>query len=413
MRSYQKQRRSVCFWCLFLLVLVSCGEKRPSPPLPKPALHPGTVVFVDRSASMRGYFRTSAYPATSIQRFFQVELRNVISESNLSPVYLGYFDTGVGTLSEVADLGGRFLFNTQQELDQAFSGVATDFLGVLHTEELRKYTASLIVTDGVQSGHGGFDPGEMVRAIRALVQDSVGLYLLGVKSEFSGLLYPETPDRYGHRRPFFVTAQRPIFLWVASKDAAVARVLAEGIAAALASLVGESREVKVAGLAAMRPPKVSIEAETGGADVPIVVRKVAQGYAWRLARTQKREISVPLEVQLSTARLESFMDVDWHVCLKVETRQATWACVLQDCDRWLLRLLYAHMPGRAHLDIVARAEPRPVETPWWKAWSTNDDSRPENADKTLYLDRIGPLVEECLAAISHTVCAYRVTIQKP
>ena len=57
--------------------------------------------------------------------------------------------------------------------------------------------------------------------------------------------------------------------------------------------------------------------------------------------------------------------------------------MVRENEKWLLRI----DPQRS-LAVNARLQVRPLVEPWWREWSTDDDTLAANAGKTLYLAQL-------------------------
>ncbi len=60
---------------------------------------------------------------------------------------------------------------------------------------------------------------------------------------------------------------------------------------------------------------------------------------------------------------------------------------------------------------VVTGEDLPPEKRWWKLWSTEDDRLPENIGKTVYLDRLDPLIENLLKTTGNEGPLSRMNLQ--
>ena len=113
---------------------------------------------------MRGFFSPSNQEASVIQKFLQTEFRNYLSENDLHPIYLSYFGSKVSPpqpLQDNVNIGDRFIYKSDTELKSLFSSGNSDITRIFRGEELSRYSASIIITDGVQDATDGFDIGKM------------------------------------------------------------------------------------------------------------------------------------------------------------------------------------------------------------------------------------------------------------
>jgi hypothetical protein len=395
---------SLC--CLIILLVISCQKKTPEKKASeRPISTPGTIIFLDTSESIKGYFRTSATPATTIQHFLQTEFRNIISENNLYPIYLSPFGSEISPPQQVQDnIGNKFVFISPDRLNEVFSAVTTNLIGVINSVEFNKYTASIIITDGIQADRGGFDIGEMLRAVRAKINEGLHLYLIGIKSEFNGFIFPEHPNPQGLKIRFWHNGLRPIYIWIASQDGEISRNLTKKIANKLRSIATSEDAVKVAGLTSVQPPDVSIELDTDSSSSPIKSKQINNdSFEWLVARTQNEVIKVPVNIEVSEDILQTNSDFKWDINLELEPKKIRWAKVIKNDEGWTLNLTYALIPSsgfmsgcsssKGNLKVVAKAIPKINPENWWQQWSTEDDSLEQNAGKTLYLGRLSQIIE--------------------
>lgn len=408
-KLYSKKLYSIILIWIVLMLVFSCRKETPQPPPPPPKTIPstGTVIFIDTSRSIMGYFRTSSSRATTIQQFLQRELRDIISEENLYPIYLSHFATEIENPEQIkGNIGNKFVFDSNKELEQTFDGVSTNLIGTFRTEDFGKYIVSIIITDGIQADPEGFDIGEMLRAIRAKISEGLHFYLLGIKSEFNGYIYPEKPDQWGHKKPFFDSISRPIYIWIASHDADTGRNLTGKIVTKLSSIAGSPDSVKVAGVTSVQPPDVNIKLDIDSSSSPIKSKQMDNQFEWLVARTRDEVIKVPVNIEISEDTVQTHLDFEWDINLELEPKSIRWAKVIKDDEGWTLNLTYALIPGngfmsgcsssKGNLKVVAKAIPKINPEKWWQQWSTEDDSLEQNAGRTLYLGRLSQIIEEPL-----------------
>lgn len=402
-----------------LLCFVSCKRKPSKPPeTPKPQISPGTLLFLDSSMSMRGYFRVSPNKGTTIQRFMLADLLEILAENCLTPVYLSSFGSNIGKPEEIKSLKKWSFFESQTELEEkTYSQKETNLIGVFQYEKFDRNTVSIIITDGIQSAlEGSQNIAGFDRRIFSIIRDKttagIHLWLIGVKSKFRGIVYPERPSLEGRRKPFHYSGFRPVYIWIASHDTNIGHNLAGKIVAKLRSISGLSDSVKVACLTSVQPPRVNIKLNTDESSSHIVTKIINKdnSFEWLVARTKESEINIPIILEESVQSILD--DVEWNINLELEPKNIKWAKLVQKDSDWLLNLTYDFISSKKNLVVIAYAIPRINPRPWWSQWSTEDDSRPENADKTLYLERLKSIIEEPLGK-KYEVRRVSLRIKKP
>lgn len=394
--------KKLCFITLicFTILFASCQFcQKKTAESPKKPLIQGSVIFLDTSVSMMGYFRTSNSQATIIQKFLQTEFHNILSESNLFPVYFSCFGTDIKDPEQIqGNIRNRFIFDSYRKLKKIFSGTSTNLIGVFKRKEFGIYFASIIITDGIQDSEG-FDTGEILRAIKAKIDEPLYLYLIGIRSEFRGNVYPGISDR----GTFEYSGDRPIYIWIATQEEEIGRNLTEKMVDKLCSFAGSSDAIKVAELTSVFPPYVSINPNLNSSD--ILSRPISKnGFKWKLKRTEYSEVNIP--IILTTKTRQTISDVEWDINLELEPKNIGWAKLVKNNGEWLLRLTYNLIPGgfgcifnKGKISIIAVPIPKINPKPWWRQWSTENDSLKQNASKTLYLERLellikGPLLKK-------------------
>lgn len=420
-----KKIYSIAFICFVaMLFITSCQQKTPKPPK-KFVPTQGTVIFLDTSMSMSGYFRTASSVGTTIQRFMLADLLGILAEDNLTPVHLSLFGSEIAESEKITSLRKLSFFESQTKLENTYSETETNLIGVFENEQFGRNEVSIIISDGIQSAKegseyiAGFDT-KIFNVIRDKNDTGIYLWLIGVKSGFNGYIYPGRPNLKGIRAPLWHAGIRPVYIWIASHDETIGHSLTEKIVTQLRSIAGSSDAVKVAGLTFVKPPDVKIELDTDSSSSPIKVKKKGKNtFEWRMARTQESNVTIPVSLK-ETKR--SNLDVEWNINLELEPKNR-WAKFVKEDGDWTLNLSYrlipsgsSFMPGcsfdKGEIIITAVATPEINPEPWWKQWSTEDDSLKENADKTLYLDKLSSIIEEPLKK-SYTAGKVLLKVRKP
>ena len=413
---------------LIALIILSCEKEKVLPQKPLPPT-PGTTIFLDTSMSMRGYFRASPAAGTTIQRFMLADLLGILSEDRLTPIYLSLFGSAIPAPEEIKSLRRWSFFKEQKKLEDTYPQKETNLIGVFENEYFGKNTVSIIVTDGIQSSMEGsqniiadFDT-RIFNVINDKNNSGIYLWLIGVRSEFNGYIYPERPNPQGIRAPFWYSGIRPIYIWIASHDAETGRNLVEKITARLRSIAGSSGTVKVAGLTSVSHPFVDIGLDTGSSSSPISSKPVGNStFEWLVGRTQEDILSVPINIDAPEDKLKTAFDIEWDINLELEPKGIRWAKVIKNDEGWTLNLTYALIPGsgfmsgcnssKGNLKVVAKAIPKINPEKWWQHWSTEDDSLEQNAGKTLYLEKLSQIIEEPLRK-SYPAGEVSLKVKKP
>lgn len=379
------------FFILFFVIFSSKKEKKEiKVDLPQSLTH-GTIVFLDTSVSMRGYFRTSNRQATQIQRFLQQRFRNIISKNSLYPIYLSRFGEEIGNPEQLQNsIGNMFVFSSSVSLDENFSGSSTDLIGVFRRGEFGSYSVSIIITDGIQADSSGSDIGEMIRAIESKIGTGLHIYLIGIKSEFDGYIYPECPNDYGLRTPFYHTGRRPVYIWIAAADETIGSNIVRDIITEFRKIAPDNT-VKTVSLTDLKLPSInSIGLDADASDYRIIPRGQDK-FELRLKNSLQEQENLDIPIRLESNLNSNEADI-WRLRMQLEP-QSQWIDIIKDENDWVLSLKN-NVPGSSlfgggnKLKIKAIASPDRQQW-WWKQWSTDCDSKPADADKTIHLNKLG------------------------
>ncbi|HWU37329.1 MAG TPA: hypothetical protein VN203_06720, partial [Candidatus Acidoferrum sp.] len=141
---------SICLGAMFLLL--ACQQKpRQAPAAAKAApREKGTVVFLDTSVSMRGYFNVAPAAGAPLQQFILADLLGILAEDNLTPVYLSPFGSEIASPREVKSLRKWSFFESQESKNSVYSQNETNLLAVFEGESFVKHDVSIILSDGIQ-----------------------------------------------------------------------------------------------------------------------------------------------------------------------------------------------------------------------------------------------------------------------
>ncbi len=366
----------------------------------------GTWIIADTSMSMRGYFRTMQYPGSTVQRFLWNGLIPILRESfPTDTIYFSSFSCEIGTPKPVNSLLDLFRFQNSRRLEGFFSGTETKLLEVFENVRDKSYSVFIVVTDGIPSSKGdaGPDP-RLIEAIKSLVEKTgYYLWLIAIRSEFKGRIYPQCPNRYGQKRSFEYVGNRPIFIWVGARNKEEGtRIIASSVKK-LKLLSRESSNVKFVDFS---PPDLPNAELTIGKTVGVLALKSKNPIELRIARNRnRREIDIPLQVRWYPGELrrekESFIEISPRDFQGVRIMKSQY-------NLWHLLVAPQHLSKRP-LKITLKAKLKMDK--WWIDWSTDDDSKQENGNRTLYLKQlINPFVEKYLAKL-YTIAEIHVVIR--
>lgn len=396
-----------------IFFVISC-QKKASEPTKKPApLIPGSLIFLDTSMSMRGYFRVKPATGTTIQRFMLADLFGILAEENFTPAYLSLFGSKVTTPERIQSLRQWSFFESQKRVDNAYSQIETNLIDVFENEKFGKYNISIVITDGTQSSMegskniAGFDT-RIFKVIKDIRDKGIHLWLIGIKSEFRGIIYPERPCPDGAKKCFDFSGRRPIYIWIGSPDANIGHNLIEKMVNSILKIESSKDFVKVVGLTSIKYPFINIELETHKSSSPIKPIKPKEisekSFEYLLAKTKESSVDIPINIFVK--KIDSHLyDFDWKINLELDPKNISWAKLIKEDNGWKLKLLYDLIPGssifgcnssKGYLNLIANAIPSISSKPWWNKWSTDDDSRLENVGKTLYLSKLSDIIENPL-----------------
>jgi hypothetical protein len=456
------------------LALAGCGTPPGDPPRNWPAATKvgipagesikstdNLVVYLDTSASMAGYVSPNgkaefgSSPEGTVFSRTLLELRKVVTTMNPQPqIVVRTVDTNVSS-----PLFSDLELSKASVSRSIFVGRETNLAGAIKSfaEPLEKDSEDqspprfhILVTDGVQSSDKnnvdvscakGSDAFCVKKQLLELINKGWGGAVLGMRSEFNGTVYSEVnnkpvPFNSGKDPNKF----RPFYLYVFSPDRTGLNKLVESLREKLLPLGREESfreyaltaeystdgetialkqdpqtkdllEVKQEKGKEGDPPhiqvKSALDTETKGKQQFVVSIKpawtphaIAGGSADELARMIKWEVkSVFPEKEVDGTRYPAFGLVkqeakEGGVELTFETG---WVRAPGPRD-WRMY----HVIGRLNVDRTA--------IPWVSAWTTNLDSTPDNANKTLNLESSLANLWNNTALENYTVVEFAVRI---
>ncbi len=378
------------FFISLIILAFGCEKKAEEKKAVEVSASRGTIIYLDTSMSMRGYFTTTQNQGTTLQRFMWQGLIQILDELCLNPVYLSTFGNEIAEPQTITSLDSYALFESTHDLDQIYSATETRLIDLLGRDFDCSYGAFLIITDSVPSTseHEGPDP-RIIEAVKQKAKEGVHLWLIGLYSEFSGTIYPECRDSYGQRVPFEFSGRRPIYIWIGTKNIDKGKEIAAGIYNRLNAL---GAQANIAELTTLDVPRCSIIPDTEGLSGILITPTAKNRFDLHLSRTTRDSLVVPLKIECQETKIRR----DWEYRLEIRPRGLRWVRINSDEEnQWRLLIFPKRIPGPGILmgcsmqgvsfDLGLNATP--VIERWWHDWSTEDDSSPENGSKTLYLER--------------------------
>ena len=397
----------------FALVLVlllntaktNAGQTADNMPLPKGET--GTIVFLDSSVSMKGYFKKEG-KLPNFHVFLQNDFRDVLSSyKQLEPLDVSLFGTSVTTPKQVKG----FMFTPDD-----FPELNTDIIAVFRSEWIESHLLSIVITDGVQSdAAGGFNKGEMTRVIRERMDAGWHLYLVSAKMEFDGYVYSEIHRISGQKQQAIRhNGVRPIYFWLATRHEHIGEEVALAIMSELKTVVADESLVGMVDFNHPEQPTINSLSipQTSKYHAARRFKKEPPSYEIKLYEPKKQsQIEIPIKIDL--------LDEAWAITMAMDVQSEPsplqWAKMEYSSEKklWNLILDYRIIPSekKHSLKINVNATFR-SEGHWWSTWSTADDISPENADKTLYLDKLAWGLLQPLYAESKTVSSLDLMLQK-
>jgi hypothetical protein len=186
------------------------------------------AIYLDLSTSMQGYISDPSHnmPFTLLQHLLHRVLITSFHHVNISkPTFYGF---NRDIITEMAPLVHYALTSNDGTSPRTrFNKAETNIIGVLLEVAKKADLLSVIVTDGLQDVHGinsmlapGFDLPEFTSAIcEGLIDQGVGIWLLGVMNDFDGYYYNIIPNWQGQiNKPVYIKSERPFYCWIVCRD---------------------------------------------------------------------------------------------------------------------------------------------------------------------------------------------------
>lgn len=382
--------KKVLVFCVALSLFGLCyvifrGINPPTPPEPVPFANNSHVgLYIDKSLSMRGFFRANDKKGTVIQRFMwtwmQSELGAVLPDSRI------YFATFGNRLDPPEllnkSLYATFRFSNKAKRDAFFADTSTLLVEQFKEKHLSDYLAFVLITDGLASSQrfAGPDP-RLISTIRDhLIQPGFHLWLIAIRNEFDGVVYPEVPGPTG-KKAFRYKGLRPIFIWIGSPRVDIGIEIAVRFKLQLNKLAQQQvhiqgkESVKLVELTYIQLP--DIQMDLNNQEEKLLVKKESNTqFKLTFSKHINKEMRIPIDMKWNPAPIHHDLSLAFDV-------QPPRAQVIEEDNRWWIHLDPRRIKS---LELVVKAEPQ-IET-WWRQWSTQDDSSAIDASKCLYLEQL-------------------------
>lgn len=375
------------------------------------------IVFIDISKSMRGYFcsKCSNIQGNALQNILQKEFHNFMSENNLRPLYVAKFASEFATPEEMqGNIGNMFVFDSDDKIKEFFSGNKSNLIQVFESKAFSEHRVSIIITDGILSGEGGFDVGKLIKVVKEKNESGLQIYLIGIMSEFDGLVFPVLP---GHTKRFWHKGLKPVYIWIIGRDSKIGSDIANYITSKVKINNLNEEYVKTVYITKEYLPYVNnlefipdsskeFKVIHSGKDIKILLSS-------SLRTSKKEEIDIPIKITTNISDMQKY----WKITMRLK-QEIKWTRINENEDGFFLSLKYDSIPdgsmfgsggGEFELKIMAIPDP---ERFWWRKWNTDNDLTEENADKTLYLERLGKQLIEPLYNKEYELKSLHIKIEK-
>lgn len=386
----------------------------------------GTLIFHDASQSVAGYFPKGE--ASLLQMFLQGEFWQELVAIAPRPFSLAYFGT---TVSDVQPLVGPSScwrarasesgkdpchYARETNLGAVFRRIKDDLVN-------RRRESAIVLTDAVQSILDdttataanclkGYDRRCVVDPLRDLIASDMGVWLVGIKTQFRGLVYAEVPDVTGIKEARDFSGVRPFYIVVIGADVERHRRLVTVFVHLLRELASSKYpremkpllEVDSVELAPGFPPPFILDtaAETLGGkfevdDLRCRGKECTQAIrckSWFPPATGTYAIALGPPNGGATAAIVGQRFSDWRTSVTVVEPLPKGFIPPSSAlgavgERWRARLECRSLSGPSEVRLRVRLVPHDADGPaWWKTWSTRDGRFPDVIAKTLYLAEV-------------------------
>lgn len=397
----------------------------------------GAIIYYDQLKSMPGYFKTrEALMTPLLETFLQGSLLLTLSENNIYPLYAAPFGSNVSPPQEVIAPPNCWyhIYETEKKLKDCFPDDHTRLDAVFTDRNLKNFRVALIITDGVQPIERfkkgemarinnkstlkcieGSDLGCVKRAIKPLIEDGFGIWLIGVLTQFDGNIYPEIPNLQGEKKSFDYNGLRPAYIFILSKDVELGRdttiILSEALERVRSRFKKEELKVKSLELTPIVRTKFTpnlLRELPGNTETTILLDRPRVSKNRTFEQDGKcignKVVEYPISIS-ALAPSSPFIPqaVSWMPRLVMDDWQQGWVNLSRrgwnpqkKVWEWTIGIDCGRMPSRiqdSKVYITIYPEPSlatdvSAAKEWWYEWSTNDDSTKDNASKTLNLHKL-------------------------
>jgi hypothetical protein len=371
-----------------LFLLNGCDKAPEKKPLPEVELK-DISVYVDTSVSMRGYFRNRPQDGTLFQRFIwnglSLSLREVLTNEKI------YLTTFGSEIDKPLDLGPsetflkKFRFESKEDIKSFFSDKDTKLVELFDNKALTEDRLFVIMTDGLPSAPDGSGPDPRIKTVirKKVLDQGFHLWLIGLCSEFQGIVYSESPGKTGSKVSFYYHGVRPVYIWVGTKKMQEGNAVVHEFYDRLRQMIDEEADERLAveliEFPCIELPRAKLNLSKD--DIhgePISKVKIFPKKNYLEVWTSKKfigDVDIPLVIEWEGEEINHNLKLSFN-------HEAVWQ--MNAKGTWALNLKSDRIPRR--MNIIMKAAPQINK--WWETWSTDDDSRIKNADKTLYLRRL-------------------------
>ena len=369
---------------LIFMVLSGCEEAPKVPPSPVAKLT-DIGIYIDSSASMRGYFRHLPQTGTLFQRFmwnhFGYSLRNVLPDEKIFFITFGDEIDEPLELSPSESFLNKFRFNSAEEINSIYSDKNTKLVELFENKILTENRFFVIITDGLPSCPDGSGPDPRITSIikNKIIDKGFQIWLIGLQTEFSGIIYPETPNKKGQQISFDYSGARPIYFWIGSKELEKGNVLVHQLIKEIRIESKEMLAVELIEFPYVKLPMATLRLSrhdlSGDLITKIKPYPKEDYFEVSVAKRFRGELDIPIEIDWKN------QTINYKLTLSFNHPNIWYA---NESDTWLFHLNSQEIPKNLIIEMTAE----PVINGWWENWSTHDDAIRDNAGQTLYLKEL-------------------------
>ncbi len=383
----------------------------------------GTLLCFDASMSVCGFFRTkeqcrlNGNRGTTIQRFIwegiEKSILEIFSLKSIKSDSLNFLFFG-DTLSQQKrnlSLLNEFSFDKIEDLNRMFYGKQTALLDLFENEKLfSSKILSVILTDGIPSMKNeiGVEP-RITRIVNNLINKGNHIWLIGIRSEFDGYIHSQCIDRSGERVRFLYKGSRPFFLWIITSDISLGVSITNHFVIKLRNLINDNLEIAADSLVKY------IEISSISLPSPIFSLKPAPQVKFFIESAKPKQISFRIAnnfvgdfavfpIDRSIDFNELCDDIAFNMQIQLHDNDTSSGIKLDSSDssipQWQLIIPKKAENCQPFQLIYSICKKRPE---WTTEWSTIDDSRQQDANKTLYLDSMVCRLRSNVICVADTI----------